>query len=186
MAEKKYYVLSDIFNFLSYDNEFERKKTYPFNRKPENLLFSWGQVLIPAQGIKQMIQNKISDIDETPLKEIKMMYQIAFIDKTFGEANTGIINQDITLTFRYDKTYKYGDINKSIYEVCFFIYDNAKFTNDFYVLTDDMLFTFFSYFIIDNQWGIGRMVVGSPCCEKYIPNKAQTPIDAEHEVLAND
>lgn len=181
MEDKKYYDMEDIFNFLGFNREFERKEIYPFNRKPENLLFSWGQILIPRQGIREMVQNKISDIKEQPLKEIKMMYQVSFVDNTFDEPKSGIINQDISLTFRYDKAYKYGDIHKSIYEVCFYIFENAKFTNDFYILTDDMLFTFFSYYIIDNQWGIGHISVGSPCCEKYIPCKKPDVENIESE-----
>lgn len=74
------------------------------------------------------------------------------------------------MTFRYDKTYKYGDINKSIYEVCFYILENAERTNDFYILKDDNIFTFFSHYIIDNQWGIGKECVGSGCHEKYVPH----------------
>lgn len=166
MPKKKYFVMQDIFDFL-FRYQFGTKDEYPFNRDPKNLIFSWGQVLIPAQGIREMVQNKVSDIEDRPLKEIKMMYQVAFIDNTHNDPKTGIINQDISLTFRYDKEYKYGDINKSIYEVCFYILQHGRFTNDFYIISDDSLFEFFSYYIIDNQWGIGRLLTASPPNEKY-------------------
>ena len=169
MADKKYFVMQDIFDFL-FRYQFATNDEYPFNRDPKNLIFSWGQVLIPAQGIREMVQNKVSDVEDRPLKEIKMMYQVAFIDNTYNDYNdpkTGIINQDISLTFRYDKEYKYGDINKSICEVCFYILQHGRFTNDFYIISDDSLFEFFSYYIIDNQWGIGRLLTASPPCEKY-------------------
>ena len=169
MDEKKYYNLSGILKFLGFDYQFERKSDYPFNRNPENIEFSWGQILIPKKGIKEMVQNKISDINERPLKELVMMYQIPFIEKSKNDTSyhTGVINQDITLSFRYDKEYKYGDINKSIYECCFYILENAARTNDFFIISDDVLFDFFSYYIIDNQWGIGRITVSSPPQEKY-------------------
>lgn len=169
MEEAKYYNLQGILRFLNFDYKFQHEKQYPFNRDPENLEFSWGQILIPKNGIKEMVQNKISDIKEYPLKKLVMMYQIPFIDKSKNGTSycTGVINQDITLSFRYDKEYKYGDINKSIYECCFYILEHATETNDFFIMTDDILLDFFSNYIINNQWGIGRTTVSSPPQEKY-------------------
>lgn len=171
MEEKKYYTLQKILNFIGFDFEFERSdKKYPFNMGKECIEFSWGQVLIPKHGIDEMVQNKISDIKENPITEIKMMYQIPFIctKPTEGsEPKTGIINKNISLTFRYDKEYKYGDINKTIYEVCYYIQRNGIKTNDFYIISDTGIFDFMSYFVIDNQWGLGSLVVTSPCMEKY-------------------
>lgn len=84
-----------------------------------------------------MVQNKISDIKEKPITEIKMMYQIPFtVD---GRDGSGVINQNISLSFRYDKTYKYGDITKSIYECCFWILEHAIKTNDFYIISEGMV-----------------------------------------------
>lgn len=169
MNGKKYYSLAGILKFLSFPYKFENKEEYPFNREPSNIQFSWGQILIPKKGIREMVQNKISDKTERPLKELIMTYQIPFIEKRKdGESyKTGIINQDISLSFRYDKEYKYGDINKSIYECCFYILEHSIETNDFFIITDDDLFSFFSYYIIDNQWGIGRLKVSSPPQENY-------------------
>lgn len=170
--EKKYYALSGILDFLSFPHKFEIKDGYPFNRNPENIEFSWGQILIPKAGIRETVLNKILDIPEQPLKELAMIYQIPFVQKRRdGTYKTGLINQDISLSFRYDKEYKYGDINKSIYECCFYILENAIRTNDFFVITDDVLFDFFSYYIIDNQWGIGRLTTSSPPQEKYQPQR---------------
>lgn len=169
--EKKYYTLTGILDFLGFDREFESKKTYPFNRDRGNVTFSWGQIIIPKKGIREVVQNKISDIKELPIDEIVMLYQVPFkVDDKRG-TDIGVINQNISLGFRYDKEWKYGDINKSIYETCFYILENARETNDFFIITDDSLFTFFSYYIIDNQWGLGSLTVSSPCAEKYFVPK---------------
>ena len=40
-------------------------------------------------------------------------------------------------------------------------------TNDFYILTDDSIFSFMSYYVIDNQWGIGRTTISHTPKEKY-------------------
>lgn len=159
MNEKEYYCFQDILKFLSFDYEFENsKRVYPFCKGKENVTFSWGQVLIPKEGIKQMVQNKISDINEKPIEKIIMMYQVPFL----VDGKTGVINKNISLSFRYDKQYKYGDITKSIYECCFWILEHAIRTNDFYIITDDLVQEFFSYYIINNQWGLGSLVVCSP------------------------
>lgn len=164
MKEEKYYSFQDILKFLNFDYEFEKKnKEYPFSRGKENVEFSWGQVLIPKYGIKEMVQNKISNIEDESINKIKMMYQIPFI----VEGSTGIINKDISLSFRYDKTYKYGDITKSIYECCFWILEHAIRTNYFYIITQDMVQEFFSYCVIDNQWGLGSTQICSSPQEKF-------------------
>ena len=92
-----------LLKFLSFDYKFEHNKEYPFNRGRDKVNFSWGQVLIPKYGIKEMVQNKISDIKEKPISEIKMMYQIPFtVD---GCGGSGVINKNIILSFGYDKKY---------------------------------------------------------------------------------
>ena len=108
------------------------------------------------------------------------MYQIPFKNEwKDGTVGIGVINQDIQLTFRYDKEYKYGNITKSIYEVCFYILENATTTNDFYIITDEEVFTFFSHYIIPNQWGIGRMTVSISCDEKWEINEDQIKEETE-------
>lgn len=157
--ELKYYSFQDILKFLSFDHEFERKdRKYPFNKGREKVEFSWGQVIIPKNGIREMVQNKISDIKEQPLSEIKMIYSIPF---RVDDGSFGSIYKDIRLTFRYDKQFKYGDITKSIYEVCFWILDKAVETNDFYIITNDTIQEFMSYCVCCNQWGLGSLVIGS-------------------------
>lgn len=174
--EPKYQSFQDILKFLSFDYKFDTKDGYPFNRDPKNVIFAWGQLLIPRYGIREMVQNKISDIKECPINEIKMMYQIPFIvnnPKNPSDIGLGVVNQNISLGFRYDKQYKYGDITKSIYEVCWAIIEHSVETNDFYIIKDYVQ-EFFSYFIIPNQWGIGATISGSMCKEKYfgeVPNK---------------
>lgn len=164
MEEQKYYNFKDILKFLSFDWEFEKTdRRYPFNRGRDSVTFSWGQVLIPKYGIRQMVQNKVSDIKEKPISEIKMMYQIPFE----CEGKAGLINKNISLSFRYDKEYKYGEITKSIYECCFWILEHAVRTNDFYIIKEDMVQEFFSRCVIDNQWGLGSLDICSTPCEKF-------------------
>lgn len=164
MEKQEYYSFQDILKFLNFDYEFDRKnKEYPFYKGKENVEFSWGQVLIPKYGIKQMVQNKVSDIKENPLKEITMMYQVPFV----VEGKTGIINKNISLSFRYDKEYKYGKVTKSIYECCFWILEHAIKTNDFYIITEDLVQNFFSYCVINNQWGLGSLKICTPPQEKF-------------------
>ena len=164
MEEQKYYNFKDILKFLSFDWEFEKTdRRYPFNRGRDVVTFSWGQILIPKYGIRQMVQNKVSDIKEKPISEIKMMYQIPFE----CEGKAGLINKNISLSFRYDKEYKYGEVTKSIYECCFWILEHAVRTNDFYIIKEDMVQEFFSRCVIDNQWGLGSLDVCSTLCEKF-------------------
>ena len=164
MSEEKYYDFQNILKFLSFDYEFENKnRKYPFNRGKEEVTFSWGQILIPKYGIREIVQNKISDIKETPITELNMMYQIPFL----VDGEVGVINKNISLSFRYDKQYKYGTITKSIYECCFWILEHATSTNDFYVIKDCLVQEFFSYCVIDNQYGLSPMVVCSSHNEKY-------------------
>lgn len=165
--EEKYYNFQDILKFLGFDYEFEKKdKQYPFHRGKDNVHFSWGQIIIPKYGIWEMVNNKISDINESPIYEINMIYNIPFYEVNNDKTNCGVISKNISLSFRYDKQYKYGDINRSIYEVCFWILEHSRRTNDFYIITDDMVQEFMSYCVINNQWGLGSLVVCSPCVEK--------------------
>lgn len=160
--EEKYYNFQSILKFLGFDCEFIRSEEYPFTKGKENVYFSWGHIIIPKYGIWEMVKNKISDIKEEPISEINMIYNIPF----YEDAKCGVISKNISLTFRYDKEYKYGDINKSIYEVCFWILEHSIRTNDFYIITDEMIQEFMSYFVINNQWGLGSLKVCSPCMEK--------------------
>ena len=170
----KYKSFQDILNFLGFSFKFEHKpREYPFTKDPNDVIFSWGQILIPKFGIRQMVQNKISDIKDAPISEIKMVYQIPFVvvdekeKRVFDKYKSGVINQNISLEFRYDKTYKYGDITKSIYEVCYYITEHATETNDFFIIPYEFVTDFFSYYIIPNQWGIGALVCNAGPQERY-------------------
>ena len=169
-ADDTYYSFRTILEtFLNFDYEFTRKNPeYPFNRKPEQIRFFWGQIIIPKYGIREVVQNKVSDIPSSsnPINRINMLYQIPF--KEYDRDNgVGVINRNISLSFRYDKTYKYGDITKSIEEVCFWILEHAVKTNDYYIITDDDVFTFLSYFVIENQYGLGATVITSNPGEEF-------------------
>lgn len=168
MGELKYYSFQDILEFIGFDwafNEDNKHREYPFHRGKENVTFSWGQILIPKTGIAEIVQNKISDIKDKPIHSVKMMYQIPFTENETDKA--GMINQNIKLEWRYDKQYKYGDITSSIYEVCYWILMHARTTNDFYIISDDMVQEFFSTCVIPNQWGLGCMDITSTCCERF-------------------
>lgn len=170
--EKKpeYKSFQKILTFLSFDYNFERKRCYPFNKDPKDIVFSWGQIVIPKKGIYETVQNKISDIKEQPLSEITMLYQVPFIVDSHGkdtrDFGLGTVNQNISLTFRYDEEYKYGEVTKSIYEVCYFITQHAIETNDFFIIKDYVQ-EFFSYYIIPNQWGLGSLECFAGCKERY-------------------
>lgn len=76
--------------------------------------------------------------------------------------NTGTIIVNVTVGFRYDKEYKYGDVKKSLPELCYAIEKYSRKMNDFYVIEDEFNY-FMSNFVMDTQWGIGAMqVVASP------------------------
>ena len=167
----------DILNFIGFGYKFDTCHEYPFNRDPKNVIFSFGQILIPKYGIREMVQNKIRDIKDTPINSIRMMYQIPFtvVDhsekRTFDKYKSGVVNQNIELTFRYDKEYKYGEITTSIYEVCYWITEHAVETNDFFIIPFDFVIDFFSAYIVPNQWGLGSTVCNSGCQERYYGEK---------------
>lgn len=162
--EQKYYTTTEILKFLGIDYEFEkqRRKEYPFEDKPSDIIFNWGYITIPREGIEKIIQNKISDKEyHGILKEIKMLVHIPFYNKR--TENTGTIITNLTVGFRYDKEYKYGDVTKSLPEVCYAIEKWGKETNDFYVINSDYMHEFMSYYVIPAQWGIGAtQVISSP------------------------
>ena len=174
-------MFQEVLDFLSFDYRFGSKNyDYPFNKNREDVTFAWGQLCIPKFGIRETVQNKISDIKSIPIDGLQMLYQIPFVwQKQNYEPHLGIVNENISLTFRYDKTYKYGDITKSIFECCFFIVDRATETNDFYILQDEALMQFFREYIIPNQWGLGSTVATSGLREKYGYGKEDVPSDGE-------
>lgn len=144
-----------------------------------------GQILIPKYGICQTVQNKISNIKEIPIKEIKMMYQLPFMVTDTRGPGYGIINQNISISFRYDKEWKYGDVTKSIYEVCFAILQYAKETNDFYIIDEDYLFRFMSDYVINNQYGLGALeVVSGP--EQYYSKDRKEQEECDEEEICSD
>lgn len=62
MEEKKYYNFNEILKFIGIDYEFDKKsRKYPFTRGVDNVSFSWGQIIIPKQGIRETVQSKLSD-----------------------------------------------------------------------------------------------------------------------------
>ena len=155
----KYKAENEIYSFLGFEFMFNYKKEFPFNRDPKDVIFYTGQVLIPREGIDVMVQNKISDKKEMPISEIKIMCQIPFtVNGKDGTQSCGIVNHDISLTFRYDKEFKYGNITKSIYEVCYYIMQNGIRTNNFYIIDYGAFNDFFSYYVIPNQWALGSTV----------------------------
>ena len=163
MEEYNFFNMEQILGFLGIKHDFENKenKEYPFYDKPSDIIFSWGYITVERKGIEKEIQNKISSNGEyvSELKEIRMLYHIPFYNKR--TKNTGTIIQNISLTYRYDKTYKYGDINKSLPEVCYAIERMGNKTNDFYVIGEDNIHFFISNYIMNNQWGIGTTLVES-------------------------
>lgn len=154
--ETKYYNFENTMKWLNF--AYFLRKEYPFNRNDlENIKAGWGMLIIPRKGIEETIEAKLSGKEEMPLKEISMLYQIPFVYKD----KPGIISKNVDLTFRYDKTYKYGEINKSIAECCYFIQQHSKRMNDFFILDNEFVFEFMSYYVINNQWGLGSETIST-------------------------
>lgn len=164
MEEYNYYSTTKILDFLGIKYNFENNegKMYPFKDKPSDMLFSYGYITIARDGVEKIIQNKISDKDYNGiLKEIKMLVHIPFYCKR--TKNTGTIIVDVSVGFRYDKEYKYGDVNKTLPEVCYAIEKYGKKTNNFYIINEDNINYFMSNYVMNNQWGLGAMeVITSP------------------------
>lgn len=165
--EQKYYNTIEILDFLGikWNFESEEVREYPFRDKPSDIIFNCGYITIPRKGIEKIIQNKISDKEYRDiLDEIKMLVHIPFYNKR--TKNTGTIIVNVTVGFRYDKEYKYGDVTKTLPEICYTIEKWAKKTNDFYIINEDYMHEFMSYFVIPTQWGIGAMeIISSPQVE---------------------
>lgn len=152
-----------ILDFLGIKYEFEREgdKDYPFWKGLENIQFFTPYITIPQKGIEQVVLNKLSDeenIEERKkeIKEIEMLVHIPYLIKNENQASNLIVN--LSLGFRYDKEWKYGDINKNKAEVCYAIMKYAKKTNDFYIIDSENFNNFMSYYVMNNQWGIGAMI----------------------------
>ncbi len=155
-SEKKYYNFEEMIKWMNFAY-FLRDK-YPFNRKDlENIKVGWGMLVIPRKGIEDTIKAQLRGDEVLPLKEIHMLFQLPFVYNN----DPGVINKNISLTFRYDKEYLHGDINKNIGECCYFIDKWATKHNDFYILDNEMLFEFMSYYVIDNQWALGKESVSN-------------------------
>lgn len=170
--EKKYYTQEDLIGFLGikFNFEYERKRDYPYWLKLEDLQFMWGRVVIPKGDIHEIVSSKIQDKEYTGKKELKMLFELPF--KVIGgndnvKGKIGIISVNIGLSFRYDKEYKYGDINHSLAEVCYYIEQHSKQTNDFYFIEDENVSDFMSYLVIDNQCWVGRDTVYSSVLFNY-------------------
>ena len=178
MEDYKFYNMVQILDFLGIKYNFENNegKQYPFKDKPSDIIFNYGYITIPREGIEKIIQNKISDKDYNGIiEEIKMLVHIPFYCKR--TKNTGTIIVNVTIGFRYDKEYKYGDVTRTLPEVCYAIEKYGKKTNDFYIINEDYFHEFMSYFVISTQWGIGAMqVISSP----------QVEIDDNFKEIRND
>ena len=178
MEDYKFYNMVQILDFLGIKYNFENNegKQYPFKDKPSDIIFNYGYITIPREGIEKIIQNKISDKDYNGIiEEIKMLVHIPFYCKR--TKNTGTIIVNVTVGFRYDKEYKYGDVTRTLPEVCYAIEKYGKKINDFYIINEDYFHEFMSYFVISTQWGIGAMqVISSP----------QVEIDDNFKEIRND
>jgi len=145
---------------LKYDFETESVKEYPFNHNLEDIRFFNPYITIPRKGIEEVVLNKIADKKDEEyqdeIEEIVMLVNIPFISKKDDKAGNIVVN--VSVGFEYGKEYKYGEITKNKAQVCYAIMYYAKKTNDFYII-DDMYFSdFMSYYVMNNQWGIGTKI----------------------------
>lgn len=84
MEDYKFYNMVQILDFLGIKYNFENNegKQYPFKDKPSDIIFNYGYITIPREGIEKIIQNKISDKDYNGIiKEIKNGDEIEAIFK---------------------------------------------------------------------------------------------------------
>lgn len=161
--EVKYYGFEEILKKLNLYHDFNNKHEYlphVFNHKIEEFDFSWGEIIIPKKGIRETVMNALSKNTEKILDELKFLWIIPYkLDKispiTKQEISTyGNIYHNISLTFQYDKTWKWGEITNTIEECCFFILEYAKDIGDFYIITGkDNVQDFINQVIIPNQYG---------------------------------
>ena len=60
MSESRYYNINEIFDFLGITREFESKcPVFPFNYGVDKVKFGWGNIVIPKEGIRTTIINKL-------------------------------------------------------------------------------------------------------------------------------
>lgn len=143
MEDYKFYNMVQILDFLGIKYNFENNegKQYPFKDKPSDIIFNYGYITIPREGIEKIIQNKISDKDyHGILKEIKMLVHIPFYCKR--TQNTGTIIVNVTVGFRYDKEYKYGDVKNHYqnYVMQVVTSPQIKIDDNFKEIRDDEMF----------------------------------------------
>ena len=169
MEEQRYYSTKEVLDFLGIRREFENGKQFPFWIKDKDILLNMPTIIIPREGIEKTILSGLRDCNiEGRLYEIKMIIEIPYFIKNRNEGDFGIIHKNVSLTFRGDKTWKYGDINRNIYEVCYTIQKYGTATNDFYIINNEFANDFMSYCVINNQWGLGSTTVSSTLTETYI------------------
>ena len=87
-----------------------------------------------------------------------MAIQVPFLRD--GE-HFGIIHINVSLDFRYDKSFKYGEVTKSLPETCLFILENSTRLNDFFLLSDEVACEFLNYYVLNSQYGLGRITSSS-------------------------
>lgn len=150
-----------MFEALGLKRQFESKhfNNYPFNFNIEDFEFQWASVLIPRGDIEKILWRKTRDENYNDLNtDIKMVAQIPFLR---GNAHFGIINVNLSLSFRYDKQFKYGDVTKTLAETCLFILKNSKKSNDFFMLESDVASEFLNYYVLNSQYGLGAITATS-------------------------
>ena len=146
---------SEIYKFLGmyldieYDNVPYSKETI----EKEEVLVQWPSIIIPREGIEKMIQDKISDKPLDSFKELKMLVEIPYMIK--GSDRFGIWHKNVSIEWRGDKCWKYGDITKSRPEFAYYIESHALKTNDYYILSGTNSLDFIRDYIMKNQWGLG-------------------------------
>lgn len=152
-----------ILDFLGIRYQFEKegKKEYPFWKGIENVQFFTPYITIPQRGIEQVVLNKLSDKQDlekrkNEIEKIEMLVHIPYLIKNEEQVSNLVVN--LSLGFRYDKEWKYGDIRKNKAEVCYAIMKYGKRTNDFYLIDNENFHSFMSYYVMNNQWGIGAMI----------------------------
>jgi len=161
MKEEMYRSSEKLIEELGIVRRFESDslKEYPFNWNINLFEFQWASVMIPRGDIERIVWRACRGENFEGLNtDLKMLVQVPFLKE---KDSFGIIHTNVSLTFRYDKQYKYGDVTKTLAETCFHIIQNSKKTNDYYILEADLASGFLNYYVLNSQHGLGAITATS-------------------------
>ena len=142
MSKNEYYNINDIFNILGITREFEHKcPEFPFNYGADKVKFGWGNIIIPKNGIRKTILNKLKDeSSDLDLKEINMMYSIPFIVSDYGHIKGSVlvlitvINGNMVILKSRSTKYVFIFMNMELRQMIFISYKMTMYRNSYHIM----------------------------------------------------